>query len=292
MNNVVRSVRLAITTPLLSYFDLPNNRYRSGVLKMAVTGVTWTGGAAGESITVTIQPQNYNSGANLKATYQPLANAGTAAIAEFDHWCALNYGQPDPSANLEDDGTINLGFVEIDLPYNTLSTIVPTVTYTVTFEEHSPYTAIVGTAYNSTLAIADDNPQQWGMVNVTGAAGVNKVLCVQLNTLNSTVIDNMIPNDPPPQFALANVPSVNGMILNPINFQLSKSVSKSLTFTNAYTWVFAINNGMIDMNGQNVQTPGGFVWSTLSFGLFKDPNQTDDTANVTLNYTVALTNAP
>lgn len=286
-NSETPFVRLPVRVNLSAAYDETEKRYKSGRWKVQITNVTWAGTEeADELVKLVVQPYNYNPGCNEKATYAPLTSADAWGGSTFTHVTAVNYGQPDPSAKVEDDGTVTLAVVDFTLPRGTTSDVVVTVTYTAVFTAYDVYTAnsSTGTAYTGTVEVKDTKDEAWGLVNLASGTGP-RAIWLQLQSMATDVCEKFPPGQSPANFQYANVPLKAGTKLANGVIPVPKSAARTRTFEKYFSYVFAVNNGKVDANATLVVdgvTSGG-VYHLCSYGLAKSSLSNDVTA-ATLGY--------
>jgi hypothetical protein len=220
---------------LHDFWDTTNKRYRSGVIVTVITSISWTGTkATGETATVTINAPNYEQDCNDQQIYSPIITSASPMSPNFKHVTAINYGQPDSSAVLGQDGTISLVDVVFDLNANAFTPIASfltvSVTYTTTFTEYSPYSAISGgTNFTAPLAIGNGSSADWGMAINAGTTGY-AALVVQLTSLQWSVLPGDAPIGMVPNFQLSNPARQGGAVVANYNTTLAQSFGRTLTY--------------------------------------------------------------
>lgn len=278
--------RLPVRVNLSDAWDATNQRWKCGRWKVQITNVTWAGTEeADEKVDLTVRPANWNPGHNERVQLTPLTSDDAWGGSTFTHVTAVNYGQPDPSAEVESDRTVTLAYVDFRLPNSTTSSVVVTMTYTAVFTEYDAYSVMSsGTAYTGAIGVQDTKNEAWGMVTLASGTGPRAVV-LQLKSLASDCCEKFPPGQSPANFQYGNMPSAPGTKLSNGVMAVPKSVNRTKTFTNFYTYVFAVNNGKIDANASMVVdgvTSGG-VYHLCSYGLGKS-ELSNDVTSATLAY--------
>lgn len=287
------TARLCAEVDVQDFFDSENKRWRSGILVTTISNITWTGTKeAGETVHVEVAPPNYDPVCNVKTTYDPLVTDVTTWFIGMNlvHVAAINYGVPDPSVLFEGNGTITLFNADLELPGGTLSSIIPTMTYATVFSEYSPYAPITGsTEYSGALQLGEAGSSDWGMITQDQIADAEGAVIVQFRKLTSSVVEQFPGGTPAPIFTASNVPRPAGRTMYAPTFELPKSEGRTKYFTDYYTYVFAMNAGLIDANATKVVLPtlSKSVYNLCNFGIEKDPGQSPDLAYATLTYSIA-----
>jgi hypothetical protein len=285
------SFKVSAQAQLHDFWDSTNKRYNSGVLVTTIDTIAWTvsTGKSGETATITIKPTNYQEDCNDQIIYRPAVNASSSISPAFKHVTAINYGQPDSSAELAPDGTISLIDVLVEINANAFTPIGSlmsiAVTYTSTFTVYSPYSPIGGTDYEIPLAIGNGSAADWGMVTVDPpSAGVYQAQVVQLFSLAW----NVLPGDSPigimPAFQLSNPPRPGGAVVANYSTPLAQSYGRYLAYHDYYTYIFAVNDGKVDANATSVQATDGELFNLCNFGLTAPDASGTDTVNAILTY--------
>jgi hypothetical protein len=293
----IRVVPDAVTgCKLRDFWDDTNKRYKSGVMVVTVTSITWTGGATGETLSISVQPPNYNALNDTQAIYTPDAAAHAWGGTTYKNVAAVNYGRPGPSAVLEPDGTITLLAVDLALASNAFtdvaSTVVVTVAGTATFTEYSPYAAVGGTAKEIDLTagplsyvyLTAGSAGAWGMVTQDIMTGYGAVV-VQLDSLVTGLIPGTVGGGA--QFQLTNPAQAGGSPLAALDQPVPRAAQKTTAFADNYTYVFAVNNNLIDTNATQVGTPAGTAYNLCNAGVQAAGGNDGDTATAVLSYHLA-----
>ncbi len=283
LNAANPKARLAIIANAADlYWDDTNKRWNSGIAKSVFTSLTWTGTkASGEVLKVTVQPANYQPMCNVRYVDTPLVTAASMSSG-WEHLTAFNYGVPDPSAQVENDGSITLGYVDVELPPNSASSIQVTFVHTPdVLAAVDPYSDLGQTPDTIYVAVGSDaNCASWGQINGNPSDTDSGYGAVQLKTLTTTFVGD----GPAPTFVIGNVPQPYGNKIANVAIPLINATSRPFTFKDNYTWCFAINSGKIDANASPIAGGGGTMqFNMMNLGLMTDPSNPDALASATLS---------
>jgi hypothetical protein len=158
------------------------------------------------------------------------------------------------------------------------------VTYTSTFTEVSPYAALGSPNCSGTasLEVLKEQAADWAMITMdpTGEDVTNGYVAIQLSSVATTAKGGDLPDSAP----ILEV-AAGGQGLEMLSFSLPLQDTRSRTFANFFTRVFAINNYKVDAQGTCVQLPDGSqaVLNLLNVGLKNGPNK-DQEATASLVY--------
>lgn len=281
-----RRARLAIPIDPRDYWDETNKRFKSGIFNLSVTAISWTGTKeAGEILKLKVAPAVFDPACNDKWEAAPLVT-GTQSIA-LSHNVSLNYGLVGPSSIIGDDGIASTLVLEAELPFETLSSIVITLTYTLTFTLRDPYSALSGTSKTCNLVLNYESDQVWGMVSTVQVDGYNGDIAIQISSIVSSIFQGENQAVAPVDFHFLNEPLQNGVRLANYQLPLPQLESHTKVIKDWGTYVFAVNNGKIDANAMKIKETDRTVYDLINFGLSKDPLMSGDKAVVDLNYILA-----
>lgn len=287
------TARLSVTADVRSvFYDQTNKRWRSGILDCIISAVTWSGTKeAGEYVHAEVAPPNYDPVANVKTTYDKLTTDATlGSNLGCRHVLDINYGEPDGSCWSEGDGTITILSVDIELPAGTTSSIIPVMTYTAEFSEYpttSPISDVItAVSYSGSLQLGEKGAADWGMVTQDQLSSAYGAVVVQFTSITSSVVEQFPGGTPSPIFQVSNSPRNLGRSLYSPNYALPKSQGRTKYLSDWYTYVFAMNNGLISVNATPVSLPtlSKTVWDLCNFGITKEPMTTPDEAYLTFAY--------
>lgn len=278
----------------------PTPLYKSGLVFATVSNITWTGSpATGETLNISIQPARYNTQCNSQALYTPLVSAGAWGGSTYKNVTAINYGLPGPSAILEPDGTITYLTIDLSLASNAFTDIASSISVTVTgdldFTPVPTTSPVGGTTYTPQIGIGPEAAlagglPSWGMATqdlISGYLGV----AVQLQSLLTRMDAGGLPRLQPTVFQLSNPKSEMGQTIANVRFPIGQGAARQIDFMNTagppitggYTYLFAINDGMVDANATPIQAPAGQQYNLCNFGLTQGPNS-QDTVSADLTY--------
>lgn len=255
-----RKARLALSIDKYStLYDETNKRWKTGAIKAAISALSSSGSlGAGETMTVTISPANYNPSANDQAKQVTTGTTAISLAAAYDHTTAFNAGAPDPSANVNADGTIDLVYIDFELSIGATSSHVLTLTHTIgSLNAVDTYSALSSATSDSmTLAIEPESDRDFGIITLDGQGAANAYIAVQLVSLTSSVTPGEFPEmDQDPVFSVETAPHKGGVRRQICRCPLPKSQSRTKVFASFYTVVFALNGGKIDANSTKLQKP-------------------------------------
>lgn len=283
--------RLSICCDVRDFWDATNFRYKSGYNTVTISDISIAAAAggsevAGERISVEVKPPNLSQVANSRQLYDQEVDDDAWFGADYILKTAFNYGRPGPSARLEGDNSVSLVDVDIQLQSNALSAVVVTVTYTLSTSLKDPYGDLGGTSKSRILRVYPDNEAAWGLIGVDAqdAAAIG----IQLQTLATTVQQGVPLGVSPPMLSIQNVPQYGGQQLCDLAFPLGESATRSKTFSDMYTWIWAVNGSRVDCNGTNIELPndGKTLFNLLNVGLTKNAGLSRDAASALLTYKV------
>jgi hypothetical protein len=278
--------RLAIVaSPIDLFWDDTNKRWNSGIVQSVIDSLTWTGTkTVGEIVNIVARPANYQPMCNNKTEVAPLATAA-AWGGSFNHYTAVNYGVPDPSAAVESDGSLTLAYVDVELQPNSTSEIVVTLAHAPAVTSVDPYSDLTGTGYSLSVSLgstAGDNQASWGQVIGDAIGSSDGYYVAQLNTLTTTYVGEGVA----PSFVFSNAAQPSGSRIASLNLPIINGSSRPFTFKNSYTWCFAVNAGKLDANASPIFPSDGFAYNLANYGLVADSMNSDAVATATLNYTL------
>jgi hypothetical protein len=283
LNRTRPKARIAIPIDPMDYWDDTNKRFKSGCLKIQITEVadSISGRGGSEKPTLVVRPPHYNAACHSE--YRR-ADGTIALAANYNHFVAINYGVPGPSAVLGPDGIGEALCVEVELEPDTTGSGTFSITYTTTFTEISPYSALGSPNCSGTvsLTLLEGQDAAWSMITVspTGEDVTDGYVAIQLSTLASTVRPGALPDNPP------SIEVASGGAGEPLfasNLSLSDTFSRS--FARNFTRVFAINGSKVDANGTTVQVPvdSVSVLNLFNVGL-RNGREKDQYADIDLAY--------
>jgi hypothetical protein len=307
-----------------SFWDNTNKRYLSGVVKSTVTGATaisaaaHAGGAltAGETLAARVAPPNFNAINDYE-----YKNAGidlgsvTAINPAYTNICAVNYGIPGPSAQINEDGTIVYTVVDLELASNDFTDIVTSADVTVTGDvtattgtNYDPYADNGGIAYAMPLAVGPLASKYfyvggaalgpWGMI-AAAIAGNYTAFVVQIQSIVTQYIPGPSGRLYTPMLHIKNPaqpggqPLANWELPMPTHRKSTNTISELDPNSRGYTYVFAANAGSgntIDANAVQIASldvgvVGNSAYNLCNVGIVLPPGA-DGTAAATVNYKV------
>jgi hypothetical protein len=299
---------------LRDFWDDTNKRYKSGVVVVTITSITLStadgfGGTAaatyttGETLAVAIQPPNYNALNDtqyLNSGVQVASGAVLSGAPLYKNVIAVNYGVPGPSATLNPDDTIDFTAIDLVLSSNAFTDITSTfgvvVAGTLTFTEYSPYADTGGTAYEldltngplSYINLAQSYAGAWGMIAAPIQAGYAAIV-VQLQTLTSGYIPGAAPDMTQPSLTVSNPAQAGGQQLANVRRPIPMDAKKTFTFVDGYTYIFGVNNNLIDANGVQIGSVDIGVTGNTAYNLCNAGVQSGrGTATAKLAYKTAI----
>lgn len=258
LNAASPSCRLAITANVKDFWDSTNKRFKSGLVKTSITALSISGTlGSGEKVHFTLQPAVHNPARNGKAEYNPTATGSVSGFSTFTHNTAVNYGNLDPSAAPEPDGSITLAVVDVSLPSGDLSgsTLTATVTYTKTFTELSPYSVMSGP---QTVSVSAGTPSvaPWSLQGwETGDFSGEDYFRVQFQSLATTCR------------GVGHFTATAGAMN--LSVPVPYGDARVLSLADSYQHVFAVNNSELDSSCPlvNDQAAGTTIYNFLNCGL-------------------------
>lgn len=178
-------------------WDATNQRWKSGVVQVNVTGITWPAQAAGgaEPVHVRMAAADYSEDHDaLELDVMKLVSDQSAGTLSWVQNVAVNYGRLGPSAVRAADGTYDLVYVDLLLREGLASAVpglVPTVTYSLTFTEDPVYAVMTPggnvQAADFTLSAGQKKSSHFGtMVTGVGMGAYSRVVC-QVASITSAV---------------------------------------------------------------------------------------------------------
>jgi hypothetical protein len=310
------------------FWDDTNKRWKSGVVVSTLNSgttndISWaahSGGAAvaTETLAAVIAPPNFNGANDSDYRNSGLdVNAVAVMNPSYKNACAVNYGRPGPSAEVQADGTIVYTAVDLTLSSNALTdirsdldvTVAGTLTAT-TGTNYDPYADNGGTISKSMTIAAGPLASKYFYSDGTALGDVGLIAAPIAANFTALVLQIQ-------SIVTQYYPGPSGRMYQPVlriqnpqgqpgaqrllDWQLpitlscksTNTISEVAPWMRGFTAVYAVNAGSgktVDANGRQMASLDVAVVGNSAYNLancwIELPNGADGTAAATVAYKI------